>query len=356
MKPALTYDDIQLIPQYSEIQSRSSVSLRTRLSRNFELIVPYIASPMDTICETEMAKKMMNLGGVGCLHRFMSIEEQTQMVKDIQIHTYSNKDLESVWGDLRKPIMAAIGANGDYLERTERLVQSGANVILIDVAHGHHKNVKDAIEKLIYFRDITGMHFDIIGGSVTTFEAARDLCKWGADGIRTGVGNGSLCTTRLQTGHGIPSVTAIIDCVSGSVDGSGGVVPIIADGGLRYSGDIAKAMSIGAECVMLGSLFAGTQETPGPVIEKGNQLYKRYRGSASLETKSTHGQSLRNVEGESTVVPFKGGVKFVVQRLNDGLRSALSYTGARSVGEYIMKAQYVVVTNAGISEAKPHLL
>jgi len=278
------------------------------------------------------------------------------MIKDIQLHAYSHTELVSVWDYSRKPIMAAIGANGDYLERGQRLVEAGANVILIDVAHGHHKNVKDAIESLIDFREKTGQHFDIIAGSVTTFNAARDLCKWGADGIRVGVGNGSLCTTRLQTGHGIPSVTAIIDCVSGSVDVSGGDVPIIADGGLRSPGDIAKAIAFGAECVMLGSLFAGTQETPGPVIEKGTQLYKRYRGSASLETKSTHGQAIRNVEGESTIVPFKGGVKFVVQRLNDGLRSALSYTGARSVDEYMLKAEYVTVTNAGIAEAKPHLL
>jgi IMP dehydrogenase len=142
-----------------------------------------------------------------------------------------------------------------------------------------------------------------------------------------------------------------MECVSALID-----VPVMADGGLRTSGDIAKALAVGAESVMLGSLFAGTQETPGPVIEKGTQLYKRYRGSASLETKSTHGQATRNVEGESTIVPFKGGVKFVVQRLNDGLRSALSYTGARSVGEYMMKAQFVVVTNSGIAEAKPHLL
>lgn len=351
MKQALTYDDIQLIPQYSEIQSRSSVSLETRLSRNFNLIVPYIASPMDTICETEMAIKMMNLGGVGCIHRFMSIEEQAQMVKDIQLHAYSHPELESVWGDLPKPIMAAIGSNGDYLERAQRLVEAGANVILIDVAHGHHKNVKDAIESLIEFREKTGQHFDIIAGNVATANGAIDLEKWGADGVRVGIGGGSLCTTRIQTGHGVPNVTSIMECVSSLID-----VPVMADGGLRTSGDIAKALAVGAECVMLGSLFAGTQETPGPVIEKGTQLYKRYRGSASLETKSTHGQATRNVEGESTIVPFKGGVKFVVQRLNDGLRSALSYTGARSVGEYMMKAQFVEVTNSGIAEAKPHLL
>jgi IMP dehydrogenase len=163
----------------------------------------------------------------------------------------------------------------------------------------------------------------------------------------------SLCTTRIQTGHGIPNVTSLMDSLEGV---NGFDVPIMADGGLRSSGDIAKALAIGADNVMIGSLFAGTQETPGPVIEKGNHLYKRYRGSASLETKTTHNQQQRNVEGESTIVPFKGGVKFVVQRLNDGVRSALSYTGANDITEFQSKAKFVHVTNSGINEAKPHLL
>ena len=161
----------------------------------------------------------------------------------------------------------------------------------------------------------------------------------------------SLCTTRLETGHGIPNVTSLIETEKGAFG-----VPIIADGGIRSAGDIAKALAVGADTVMLGSLLAGTQETPSPVIEKGQHLYKRYRGSASLDTKSAHGQALRNAEGESTVIPFRGGVKFTIQRLNDGLRSALSYSGVTNIQEYQAKVEWVIVTNAGIQEAKPHLL
>jgi IMP dehydrogenase len=350
-----TYDDIQLIPKYSEVESRNKVNLKTRLSRNFYLMLPFVASPMDTVCELGMAIRMVKLGGVGCIHRFMSMQEQTEQVKEMQRFLYENKEeLQSVWGDTKKPIMAAVGANGDYQQRTEALVEAGANVILIDVAHGHHQNVKRAVEWMLEFRETTNQHFDIIGGSISTYEAAYDLCKWGVDGLRVGQGNGSMCTTRIETGHGIPSVTTIDQCVLGSLNGSNGEVPVMADGGIRSAGDIAKAIAVGADTVMLGSLLAGTQEAPGLVIEKGNHLFKRYRGSASLETKSAHNQSTRNVEGVSTVVPYKGGVKYVIYRLRDGLQSALSYTGSSTIYDYQAKADWVVVTNAGIVEATPH--
>jgi IMP dehydrogenase len=355
MKTSYTYDDIQLIPSYSDVQSRGKVSLKTRLSRNFNIILPFIASPMDTVCESEMAIKLLKLGGVGCIHRFMSIEEQAKQVKEVQLFLYNNKEeLQPIWGDEKKPIMAAIGATGDYLERAEVLVHEGANVILIDVAHGHHLNVKRAIEKLIQFRTNSGINFDIIGGSISTYQSAKDLCEWGVDGVRCGIGGGSLCQTRIETGHGIPNVTSIDQCVLGCLDGSNGEVPVIADGGIRTAGDVSKAIAVGADSVMLGSLFAGTHEAPGLVIEQGNQLFKRYRGSASLETKSIHNQSTRNVEGVSTTVPYKGGVKYVVYRLRDGLQSALSYSGAHSISEYHSKADWVIVTNAGVVEAKPH--
>jgi IMP dehydrogenase len=318
-------------------------------------MLPFIASPMDTVCDVNMAMKLLKLGGVGCIHRFMSIDEQVSQVKELQQFLYNNKEeLQSVWGDERKPIMAAVGATGDYMERTVALVEAGANVILIDVAHGHHLNVKRAISKMLEFREITGQHFDIIGGSVSTYDSAYDLCKWGVDGLRVGIGGGSLCQTRIETGHGIPNITSIDLCVLGSLNASRGEVPVIADGGIRSAGDIAKAIGAGSDTVMLGSLLAGTQEAPGLVIELGSHLYKRYRGSASLETKSIHNQSTRNVEGVSTTVPYKGGVKFVIYRLRDGLQSALSYTGAHSIEEYHSKVDWVVVTNAGMIEATPH--
>jgi IMP dehydrogenase len=312
-------------------------------------MIPYVASPMDTICEVEMAKKMYDLGGVGCIHRFMSIEEQGKMVNELQRYLYTNKEsLFPLWGDNKKPIFAAVGANGDYFERSLELYNNGCNVILIDVAHGHHKNVREAIRNIK-----SRIPVDVIAGNVATFDGANDLIDWGADGVRVGIGGGSLCTTRIQTGHGVPNVTSLSDCVEATIDND---IPIMADGGLRSSGDIAKALAVGASNVMLGSLLAGTKEAPGAVLEKGNELYKRYRGSASLETKITHNQSERNVEGESTIVPFKGGVKFVVSKLNDGVRSALSYTGARNIDEFHLKSKFIYVTNSGINEAKPHLL
>lgn len=338
MKTALTYDDIQLVPGYSEIESRSNIDLTTRLTTNYSIRAPLIASPMDTVCDGFMAVAMAKLGGIGCIHRFTSIEGQAHEV----LSTSRQVKLNSTW---TQHIMAAVGANGDYLERAQELTNKGANVILIDVAHGHHKFVRDAIANL---KKHLPSHVDVIAGNIATAQAAIDLEEWGADAIRVGIGGGSLCTTRIKTGFGVPNVTSLEACSQNTT------VPIIACGGIRNSGDIAKALAVGAESVILGSLLAGTKEAPGAIIEKNGALYKRYRGAASLETKSIHGQATRNVEGESTVVPFKGGVKFVVEGLLDGVRSALSYAGANSLVEYT--PDYVVVTNAGVAEARPHLL
>lgn len=343
MNTALTYDDIQLVPAFSYIESRGKIDLTTKLSTNYMLRVPLIASPMDTVCESEMAITMAELGGVGCIHRFMSIEEQSEEVQNVKFAVYDD-DLYKGWPG-KAPIMAAVGANGDYLERAQELVSNGANVILIDVAHGWHQFVKDAISNL---KKNLPSHVDIIAGNIATSDAALDLQDWGADALRVGIGGGSLCTTRVKTGFGVPNITSLEDC-SGVAK-----VPIIACGGIRNSGDIAKALAVGASTVILGSLLAGTKEAPGQYIERPQGLFKRYRGAASLETKSIHGQALRNVEGESTMVPFKGGAKFIVEGLLDGLRSALSYAGANNIDEF--KPEIIRVTNAGIAEAKPHLI
>lgn len=341
-KSALTYDDIQLIPKFSDIETRQSINLTTNVSRNYKIRVPIVASCMDTVCESEMAISIMEMGGVGCIHRFMSIEDQTEEVEKV-IHFQKNSP-ESCW-DL--PVMAAVGATGDYLERAMALTEAGCDIILIDVAHGHHNNVKLALAAL---KTNLSSKVDVIAGNVATTEAAEDLERWGADGIRVGIGGGSLCTTRIKTGFGVPNVTSIEDCAH-VVD-----VPIMADGGIKSSGDIAKALAVGADCVMIGSLLAGTKESPGAILEKAQGLYKRYRGSASLETKVTHSQAQRNVEGESTIIPFKGGVKFILSGLVDGIRSAFSYTGASDLNQYWTKVEYNVVTNAGLAEAKPHLI
>jgi IMP dehydrogenase len=347
MKTALTYDDINLIPNYSDIESRLNIDISTKFTKNYNLKIPFIASPMDTVCDSEMAIAMAELGAVGIIHRFMTIGEQEVEVSRI-MKALSEKTLYEqwgMWGIGNIPVAAAIGANGDYLERAKALTRAGVNVILIDVAHGHHKFVKDALANL---KQNLPSHVDIIAGNVATARGAQDLLDWGADAIRVGIGGGSLCTTRIKTGFGVPNVTSLEDCYKAVS------VPVIACGGIRTSGDIAKALAVGADSVILGSLLAGTKEAPGAIIEKSNGLYKRYRGAASLETKSIHKQSTKNVEGESTVVPFKGSVKFTVENLIDGVKSAFSYAGAKNISEF--SPDYVVVTNAGVAEAKPHLL
>ena len=355
-KKTLTYDDILLVPQYSEIKSRSDIKLQTLVSRRYGLLRPYVASCMDTVCEYKMAIKMVELGGVGCIHRFMSIDEQCEQVSKVFQYIIENH-IHEKWGVMYDdwhseitdiPVMAAIGVNESDVERAKMLVSFGANIILIDVAHGHHVNVKNMIQKL---RGELPNHVDIIAGNISTKESAEDLCEWGADGLRVGIGGGSLCTTRIQTGHGVPNVTSIIDCVEGST------VPVMADGGIRSSGDIAKALSVGADCVMLGSLLAGTKESPGNIVERNDgSLYKRYRGSASLETKSTHDQATKHIEGESTMIPFKGSVDFIISKLNDGVKSAFSYSGSKDIISFHWKSKYVEITSSGMVESKPHLL
>lgn len=356
VKRALTYDDILLVPKYSEIETRNSIDLSTLVSRRYGILKPYVASCMDTVCEYRMAIKMVEFGGVGCIHRFMSVEEQCEQVGKVMEYITTNHMYEN-WGVMYDnwhaeiqdiPVMAAVGVSESDVSRAESLVKCGANIILIDVAHGHHKNVKNMIQKL---REVLPERIDIIAGNISTEESAIDLCEWGADGLRVGIGGGSLCTTRIQTGHGVPNVTSIIDCVKGSK------VPVMADGGIRTSGDIAKALSIGADCVMLGSLLAGTKESPGKIITKGDgMLSKKYRGSASLETKSSHGQSTRHVEGESTLIPYKGSVDIIIEKLTDGVKSALSYSGSNNIKNFHLKSEIVEITPSGMAESKAHLL
>ncbi|MCZ2223738.1 MAG: guanosine monophosphate reductase [Chitinophagales bacterium] len=351
-KLALTYDDIQLVPSYSNISSRKNIDLTTQITKRYGLRIPLVASCMDTVCENEMAIALAELGGVGCIHRFMSIEQQAKEVAKV-VEAINSTTIKNIWNVADNawhyskaiPIVAAVGANGDFAERASALVNAGANIILIDVAHGHHENVKQAIALL---KKTLPSHIDFIAGNIASAQAAKDLETWQADGLRVGVGGGSLCTTRLKTGFGVPNVTCLQEIIAVTS------LPVMADGGIRTSGDIAKALALGSSCVMLGSLIAGTKEAPGQMIEKPTGLYKRYRGAASLETKMVHNQEQRNVEGESTVIPFKGGAKFVIEGLLDGVRSAFSYGGANNIKEF--KPEWVQVTNAGLTEARPHLL
>jgi len=393
LRKALTFDDIGLIPKYSEILSRNDISLTTRFTKNTILKIPIVSSPMDTVTEYDMALEMMEWGGVGVLHRFNTIEEQSFMMKRLYrewesffkiggywTHEKTWKEWwsnysrnyppdDSDWETLKeglsftdemikmnkewlmKPLCAAIGVVDDYLERAQELVNNGCNVILIDVAHGHHKLVKDAIRELK--NGIKG-NVEIIGGNIATAEAAKDLCEWGVDSIRCGIGGGSACSTRIQTGVGIPNITSIQDCCSVADNYN---VPVIADGGIRYIADVCKSIGIGADSVMVGSLLSGTKETPGEIHKDGiwpnERLYKRYAGSASHESKLKRDDS-KNIEGYSFRVEYKGKTKRILNDISDGLRSSMSYVGASNIEEFQAKCDFVEVTGNGVSEAFPH--
>jgi len=402
MKTYLTYDDVNIVPKYSELGSREDVKLNTRFTKNTELTIPIVSSPMDTVTEEKMAVEMMEWGGVGIIHRFMDIDKQARMMKSLHyewdryftplsgndneeertidkewdvwwdnVKHWNHPPTKSDWKDMKerfwwadnmikddniwrkRPRCAAIGVTGDYKERAQELVKNGCNVLLIDVAHGHHVLVKNVIEEL---RNEFGEDVEIIGGSIATKEAAKELCEWGVDGLRVGIGNGSLCETRIRTGVGIPQFSALLDICSITDDYN---VPVIADGGIRNVGDICKGLGCGADSVMLGSLLAGTKETPGDVTKVGEwpneRLYKKYRGSASIDSKGDRGES-RNIEGNSKIIPYKGKVKRIISDIRDGISSSCSYVGARDILDFQSKCEFVQVTQAGVVEAKPHLL
>jgi IMP dehydrogenase len=348
MKRALTYDDVNIVPKYSELESRGDVKLNTRFTKNTEITIPIVASPMDTVTELDMAREMMEWGGVGIVHRFMSIEKQAKMINELCYMPGT----EHIIVNKASPRCAAVGVTGDYLERSQELFNNGCNVLLIDVAHGHHKLVGEAIEEIKTRLE----QIEVIAGSVATGEATKYLCEKGADAIRVGIGNGSLCETRIRTGVGIPQVFAIIDCVSIADDYN---VPIIADGGVRNIGDVCKGLACGADTIMLGSLLSGTKETPGTIEKIGKwpneQLHKKYRGSASLDSKKSRGHN-KNVEGNHKVIPYKGKVKRIINDIQDGIRSSFSYVGANTMDEFHSKVELMEVTMAGNLEGKPHLL
>jgi len=337
MKEYLTYDDVQILPRYSEVKHRSNCNTLTHVTKNWELKIPIVSSPMDTVTEVIMAQHMSELGGLGIIHRFLPIEEQASQIGRVTLG----------------PSSGAIGVTGDFIERAQELVNSGCKILCMDVAHGHHKLVKEAIRRIK--NEVNGQ-VDLLVGNISTRESARDLCEWGADGLRIGIGGGSLCSTRIQTGVGVPMVSSIRDCVSVADSYN---VPCMADGGIRSTGDVCKGLGAGADTVMLGSLLSGTKESPGVITKQGvwpnEVLQKKYRGSASIESKTDRGES-KNVEGYSTTVPYKGKVIRIISDVIDGLKSSMSYVGANNIEEFHSKCELIKITNAGVVEAKPHLL
>lgn len=334
MKECLTYDDVLLEPQYSEIISRNDVSLHAELGLYVPWFkAPILAAPMDTVCEDDMAIAINRLGGMGIIHRYNTIEQQVKLVKQV-------KDLGCATG-------AAVGATGDYFERTQELIKAGVDFICIDIAHGHHITMKEALKK------IRGDYrkFHIMAGNVATAEGFKDLESWGASSIKVGIGGGSICSTRIQTGHGIPNISAIMDCAEVTLGAK-----IIADGGIKTSGDMVKALAAGADFVMVGSMFAGTKESPGKVFVENNRKYKVYRGMASREAQNDWRGKSSAPEGITATVDYKGELEPLFQDIVGGIKSGLSYSGARNIPELQRKAKFVRQTMAGQKESWTHIL
>ena len=466
----LTFDDVLLVPKRSPIVSRSQTNLRTKLSRNITLNIPIISANMDTVTESGMAIALAREGGIGIIHRFMTIEDQVDeilkvkrsesvmieqpytvkpdltvaeakkamaefsvsgllveeggkllgiitrrditfeknnklkvselMTKDVITaktgttidqakEILHNKRIEKLPViDDKKHIVglitskdilkmeqyphaskdrkgrllvgAAVGVKGDYLERTEALLEAGADIIVVDIAHGHSENAINTVHMI----KKAFPSCELIAGNVATGEGSRDLIKAGVDAIKVGVGSGSICITRVVTGSGVPQLTAVIDSVKVARDYG---VPIVSDGGIRNSGDITKALAAGASSVMIGSLFGGTDESPGKSLVKNGKKYKMYRGMASFY--ASLGRKYREAgaqvvdsddlndyvpEGVEAMVPYKGSVVEIIRQMAGGLRSGLSYCGAKTIPEMQNNAEFIKITSAGYTESQSH--
>jgi len=336
MKRAYSFDDVLLRPKYSDLMSRSEVDLSSKLGSDITLSLPVISSPMDTVTETAMAVSMSRAKALGIIHRYNSADEQASLVRSAQQQGAKN-------------IGAAIGMSGDYLERAKAVCEAGANVLCVDVAHGHHLMMQRALSSL---KDALGEAVHIIAGNVATLEALEDLAKWGADSVRVGIGGGSICSTRLVTGHGVPTLQSVMEVSQTTSD-----VKIIADGGIKTTGDMVKAIAAGADFVMVGSMLAGTDETPGETLltAKGEK-YKVYRGMASSAAQRNWRGKSSTPEGISATVPYRGSVQDILKDFDGGIRSGLSYTGTRTISEFQSKAEFLHQTSAGQAESNTHIL
>ncbi|MCV0393541.1 MAG: IMP dehydrogenase [Nitrosopumilus sp.] len=468
-KEGLTFDDVLLVPKYSDITSRSQTDLTTKLSRNISINIPFVSANMDTVTESSMAVAMARFGGIGIIHRFLTIQEQANevlkvkrsgsvmienpysissdksvqyaldyaedkeisgllvidsdsklvgivterdllfanskslinevMTKDVVtakpgvtldeakeiLHKHrieklpivddsgvikglitskditNNADFPNASKDKKgRPLVgAAVGVKGDFLERSESLLEAGADVLVVDIAHGHSENALSTIRNIKKaFPDC-----ELIAGNIATAQGAEDLIKAGVDAVKVGVGSGSICITRVITGSGVPQLTAVMDCAKVGKDHG---VPIISDGGTRTSGDATKALAAGASSVMVGSMLGGTDESPGTVLTKNGKRFKVYRGMASLaasigrKSKETGTISLDDdlndyvAEGVEAMVPYKGTVTDILKQLTGGVRSGLSYCGAHSIPQMQENAEFIKMSRAGFAESQPH--
>ena len=344
IKEALTFDDVTLAPNYSEILP-SETNTSSKLSKNLTIKIPLLSSAMDTVTEGRMAIAIAEKGGIGVIHRNLSIKKQIDEIRKVK-----NKKFL---------VGAAVGASLEEHKRAERILKENLDLIVVDTAHGHTKKVSDIIKKIV---KIKPKKTTLCAGNIATAEAAKFLIKLGVDIIKVGIGPGSICTTRLVAGIGVPQLSAIMNVKKGigSIKTS-----IIADGGIKFSGDIAKALAAGADAVMIGSLFAGTDQSPGKVIKKNGKLFKSFRGMGSIgamnkgsadryfQTKQKN-TSKYVPEGVEGYVKYKGKVDKIIYKLVGGLKSSMGYLGSKKVIDLRKKPKFFKITKAGFYESMVH--
>ncbi|MFV4949634.1 IMP dehydrogenase [Lactobacillus delbrueckii] len=360
-KEGITFDDVLLIPAESHVLP-NEVDLSTQLAPNLKLNIPLISAGMDTVTEGRMAAAMAKMGGLGVVHKNLSIQAQADEVRLAKNTPVTAEDTHAaVDKDGKLLVAAAVGVTSDTFERAEALFEAGADAIVIDTAHGHSAGV---LRKIKEIRDHFP-HNTLIAGNVATAEGTRALFEAGVDVVKVGIGPGSICTTRVVAGVGVPQLTAIYDAADVAREFG---KPIIADGGIKYSGDVVKALAAGGNAVMLGSMLSGTEEAPGDVQQGSDgRLVKSYRGMGSVGAMSQqHGSSDRYFqggvneanklvpEGIEAVVSYKGTVSNVVYQILGGLRSGMGYCGAANIDKLIETAQFVRISNAGLRESHPH--
>ena len=343
IKEALTFDDVLLLPQYSSILPVNT-KLNVKLSKTINLKLPFLSSAMDTVTESKMAIAMAKNGGIGVIHRNLDIKKQCKEIKKVK--------------KLNFQVGAAVGTSQNELLRAKNLIDRGVDLIVVDTAHGHSVNVIKMLNKIKKFnKKIT-----LCVGNIATANAAKMLYNSGADILKVGIGPGSICTTRMVAGIGVPQITALLNVKRAMKKKK---IKIISDGGIKFSGDIIKAIAAGADAIMMGSIFAGTEESPGKIFNIKNKLYKLYRGMGSIGAMSS-GSSERyfqkNFKDKSKFVPegvesrvlFKGKVSKIIYQLQGGLRSSMGYIGAQKIEEVGNKSKFIKITKAGFYESMVH--
>ena len=344
IKEALTFDDVTLAPNYSEILP-SEVDTSVSLTSNLKLKIPLLSSAMDTVTESKMSIAIAKAGGIGVIHRNLDIKTQVSEIRKVK--------------KLSLKVGAAVGASQKEFIRAKEIIKEGVDLIVVDTAHGHTRKVGEIIK---YIKKTKNNKIALCAGNIATPDAAKFLIKLGVDIIKVGIGPGSICTTRLVAGIGVPQLSAILSVRNGIKNKK---VKIISDGGIKYSGDLAKAFAGGADAVMIGSLFAGTNETPGKLIKKNGKLYKSFRGMGSVGAmnkgsadryfQKKHKDISKYVpEGVEGFVKYKGDVGSIIYKLIGGLKSSMGYLGSKNIIGLRNKPHFVKITKAGFYESMVH--